>query len=395
VTDFTFSYLARLASWGIAAALVQGGLIWLSWKVWDRRTRHLSARVRYNLLSGHIAALLLLPVLAVLVLHAGFAGMGPEISRSKPPQPLATPLIGAPVIIAVAWLAGIGAMLWRLSAQLRGLDRLALARPPLSLTRVVRGLWGRKLAVRVADVSSPFVIGATRPVLIAPRGLEARLAPAERDAVLLHELAHVERRDFAWNIVLRVGLALIWFNPFAWRLYRSLAQEREAACDALAVARGASPVALARALVRLAETASGTPQVAMLLSAQGALTSRVHRLLEPTPAASGGALAVVAVTALCFAGPMLGGVGRIDRAMADVYVASAFGPVVRIQARDPAGPFALKIRQGRVIEASIQGAPSRVVQVGQSVTLLGTRAPSLSLHVSPHGVVTWEARQKG
>jgi len=395
VTDFTLGYLARLASWGIAAALVQGGLIWLSWKVWDRRTRHLSARLRYNLLSGHIAVLLALPVLTVLVLHAGFAGMGPEISRSKPPQPLAAPLIGAPVIVALAWLVGIVAMLWRLCVQLRALDRLVLARPPLSLMRVVRGLRGSKLAVRVADVSSPFVIGATRPVLIAPRGLEACLSPAERDAVLLHELAHVERRDFGWNLVLRVGLALVWFNPFAWRLYRSLAEEREAACDALAVARGASPIALARALVRLAETAPGAPQVAMLLSAQGALTSRIHRLLEPAPAAKGGALAVIAVTALCLVGPVLGAVGQVDRTMADVYVASAFGPVVRIQARDPAGPFALKIRQGRVIEASVQGAPSRVVQVGQSVTLLGTRAPSLSLHVSPHGVVTWEARRKG
>lgn len=399
MSDFTLGYLARLAAWGIAAALAQGGLIWLSWRIWDRRTRQVSARVRYGLLTGHIAALLILPVLTIFVLHAGLAGMGHEISRSVPARPLSQPLIGAPMLIALAWLAGVIVMLGRLGGQLWRLDRLAVARPPRALSDAVHDLsHGRGPAVHVADVPGPMIVGLTRSRLIAPRGLDTRLSADERDAVLLHELAHVARSDFAWNLVLRAGLALVWFNPFAWRLYRDLADEREAACDALAVARGASPIALARALVRLAEAAPPRAGLAMLLSSQGALTTRVHRLLTPPAPATGGTLAVVAMTALCLAGPLLGWVGRSDPAMADVYVASAFGPVVRIQARDPAGAFALKIRQGRVIEASVQNetlAPSRVVQVGERVTLLSARAQALSLHVSPHGVVTWQARSKG
>lgn len=399
MSDFTLGYLARLATWGIAAALVQGGLVWLSWRIWDRRTRHAPARVRYGLLGGHVTALLILPALTVLVLHVSLAGMGSEIARSAPPGPLSAPLIGAPMVIALAWLAGVATLVCRLGVQLRTLGRLAVSPSPDVLAQAVRNLAGVQApTVRVADVPSPMVVGAIRPRLVAPRGLEARLTCDERDAVLLHELAHVERNDFAWNIVLRIGLALVWFNPFAWRLYRELAEEREAACDALAVSRGASPIVLARALVRLAEAAPARPGLAMLLSSRSALTTRVHRLLTPPAPLKGGTLAVVAVTTLCLAGPVLGWGARIDRTMADVYVASAFGPVVRIQARDPAGVFALKIRQGRVIEASVQNetlAPSRVLQVGERVTLLSSRARALSLRVSPHGAVTWDARRKG
>ncbi len=94
--------------------------------------------------------------------------------------------------------------------------------------------------------------------------------------MLLHELAHVERRDFAMNLLQRVVLVVLWFQPAAWALYHSLSREREACCDQLAVTRGAS----APALVRLAE--SRLPRaVAMAAAGGGDLSWRVNLLLSP------------------------------------------------------------------------------------------------------------------
>ena len=50
-------------------------------------------------------------------------------------------------------------------------------------------------------------------------------------AVLLHELAHLRRRDPLWQLVAHCGLALHWFNPLAWFAVRRLRIEQERACD--------------------------------------------------------------------------------------------------------------------------------------------------------------------
>jgi len=91
------------------------------------------------------------------------------------------------------------------------------------------------------------------------------------------------------------------------------------------------------------------------------------------------------------------GAGRaaaVDPSLGDLYMASTFGPTLDIQARDAAGPFALRVRQGRVIEASVRDRPVGVRQEGSRVTLTdAAQAPLLVLTVMPQGRVQWEARR--
>jgi beta-lactamase regulating signal transducer with metallopeptidase domain len=402
VSPFTLAYLARLEVWGLAAAVVQGGLVLGSWRAWARATA--SAAPRYRLACAHFAALAVLPALTVMILQATLSGLGPAAATGgsaaaalpwleEPYQAalrLALPLAGI-------WMVGAGAMILGLARDAGRIARLGRGPAPGDLAETVRRLargWPVP-EVRWADVPAPQIVGLRRPVLLTPPDLALRLSPVERDAVLLHELAHVRRGDFGWNLVQRLVLALLWFHPAAWALYGALSREREVCCDALAVGHGASAADLARGLVRLAET-QGRPGLAMAASSRGDLTTRVRLLLEPEPpGATPGhrrALAVGA-SALCILALGAGGLGVADPAMGDLYAASAFGPTISISARDPSGAFALQVRHGRVIAASLGTQRLGVRQLGDRVTLVGaSRRPVLALTVTPQGRIRWKAR---
>lgn len=408
MSGFTVAYLARLEIWGLAAALIQGFVLWGSWRVWSRVTADASASLRHRLACAHFAALILLPFATVAVVHWTASSAEPQRETAAAAAALLEAAcrkvlwLAAPA--SALWLAGAAVMALRLASEARRLGSVRSAWAPAALNSSVRRLalgWidATALQVRSADVGAPQVSGLWRRVLLVPRDLEARLPSKEGDAVLLHELAHVRRGDFAWNLVQRLMLAGLWFHPAAWALYRVIAREREACCDALAVRHGACARSLARGLVRLAETQAGAG-LAMGIAREGDLADRVRRLLGPRSAAGPAPprlwAAAGAAPLLCLA---LLGAGRLDLAdptMPGLYLASAFGPTIWIQARDPAGAFALQIRQGRVLAASVQRRRlprSGIVQDGDRVLLVGDRRePIVALNVSPQGRVRWEPR---
>jgi beta-lactamase regulating signal transducer with metallopeptidase domain len=104
---------------------------------------------------------------------------------------------------------------------------------------------------------SPFVCGIWRPKLILPNGLSERLSPAELNQVLLHELAHVRRRDLIWSWIGEIARMAYFFHPVAhWICYQARL-ERELACDQLAMTEsGQEPHAYAATLVQVVSHAS-------------------------------------------------------------------------------------------------------------------------------------------
>ncbi|MFL6629348.1 MAG: M56 family metallopeptidase [Vitreoscilla sp.] len=412
MSGFTLAYLAHLEGWGVLAVAVQGLLVLLSWQAWHRAVP--GARVRHRLACLHLGALVVLPVLTLAWAQASLAAAAEAPPQGPPVTLVATAsdsLLGAVALgVVAAWALGVGAMLLRLALEARALVRVRDASAPASaqvrasLRRAMRrGLVDAAPVLRAAAVASPQVSGWGRPWLLVPCGLAARLAPAELDAVLLHELAHVRRADLRWNLLQRLVLSLLWFHPVAWRLQAGLARERERCCDALAVRHGASPVALARALVKLAEAATQAqppvaPRLALAVACSEGLVERVRTLVEP--GACGAApsrrlvLAALGLSAACVVALAAGRAATADPSLGDLYMASAFGPTLDIQARDAAGSFALRVRQGRVIAASVRDRPVAVRQEGNRVTLTGeARAPLLVLTVMPQGRVQWESRR--
>lgn len=103
--------------------------------------------------------------------------------------------------------------------------------------------------VRIADVGTPLTCGVLRPLILLPSS--ARDWDGDRlRAVLLHESAHVQRRDCLAKYVAQVSRALLWWNPLAWTMAAALNQEQELACDDAVLTAGVMPQEYASVLSR-------------------------------------------------------------------------------------------------------------------------------------------------
>lgn len=102
--------------------------------------------------------------------------------------------------------------------------------------------WRRRLGVRArvrlatsARTAVPIQIGWLRPVIVLPLGAVNASDEQTRAAILLHELAHVRRGDYGWNLMLRTVSIVYWPHPLVWLGGRRIAQVREQACDEVCI----------------------------------------------------------------------------------------------------------------------------------------------------------------
>lgn len=190
----------------------------------------------------------------------------PADSSDAVPAPTAAPAAAAPdtaaeppgwvALAAVAWLLGVALMLIRTMMAVAGARRLAHGRfaPPDALWEEVVGLCGalgigRRVRIVLTDrCIGPAVLGVIWPTLMLPVSLVTALPPASCRAILAHELAHIRRHDYLLNLAQMLVESLLFFNPAVWWLGRQARAEREACCDALAVAITGEPLGYAEAL---------------------------------------------------------------------------------------------------------------------------------------------------
>jgi beta-lactamase regulating signal transducer with metallopeptidase domain len=125
-------------------------------------------------------------------------------------------------------------LLERLLLQARPADDPALLAEARALSGAIGLRWVPE--VRIADVpGSPFVCGLWSPVLVLPRGLVGSVGPESLRPVLLHELAHLQRRDLLWGWIPALARLLYFFHPAAYYIDYRIRLERELACDQAAM----------------------------------------------------------------------------------------------------------------------------------------------------------------
>jgi beta-lactamase regulating signal transducer with metallopeptidase domain len=99
----------------------------------------------------------------------------------------------------------------------------------------------------------PMVVGHFKPVILFPLGLLATLPAQEVEAVLLHELAHIRRKDYLVNLLQHFMEIVFFFNPAVLWISSLIRAERENCCDDIAIAHAGSKRNYINALVSFQE----------------------------------------------------------------------------------------------------------------------------------------------
>ncbi|HEV3418412.1 MAG TPA: M56 family metallopeptidase, partial [Pirellulales bacterium] len=167
--------------------------------------------------------------------------------RARAHSAALSPRLSLTAIAMLAWL-GVVVLLfvklaraqWRFRASMAHGSRLDAARLPLDWRELCRRAGCRQsIAVVENDgVIAPAVCGIFRPTIILPRGIVASFPARQMRWLLLHELAHIGRRDLVVVALQRLVAILHFFNPAIWIVNRIIHRLREYACDDLAVSLG-------------------------------------------------------------------------------------------------------------------------------------------------------------
>ena len=302
-----------LANW-----LWQGSAVALAATAILRASRRMSATSRYQLWWVALGVVLVLPAFSFQLPAPSFqpphAGFEQEAFKGQPGEPESMIPAGSWKLGAGSWKKATGSLvlpafpLWTvallvvvwlgwaivsLSRTLRALVGLRAAKRaarPFPAAREARlETWlslrarGRPAALGVSDhVRAAAVLGLASPaIVVAPSALTA-LDDHELDQIVVHEWAHVQRRDDLARLVQLVIVALAGLHPAVWWIDRQINLERETACDDWAVNATGSARGLAICLTKLAAM-PGRPADAVLLPAallSSELSTRVVRLLD-------------------------------------------------------------------------------------------------------------------
>lgn len=164
-----------------------------------------------------------------------------EPAGSASVLPVVLPIVWISLVI---WLTGALAWLGVLLRRYRRFSKLlvASAEADSQLRAEARRLASEIglpscPAVRVVDARIPPLVWSVgrRPVILLPQPVWTRLDAAQRQTVLLHELAHVRRRDHLVRWFELLVMVLYWWNPLVWWASRQIRQAEEECCDAWVV----------------------------------------------------------------------------------------------------------------------------------------------------------------
>ena len=113
------------------------------------------------------------------------------------------------------------------------------------------------------QVQGAMTIGAWRPSILLPGDFVSQSGEQDLLSALGHELAHVQRRDYAKNLFYEIAGITVAFHPVLWIVKTQLVETREMICDALVVDRLVNTKSYRQSLLRLAQRMISTQTAAV------------------------------------------------------------------------------------------------------------------------------------
>jgi beta-lactamase regulating signal transducer with metallopeptidase domain len=302
--------------WTLLHFCWQGTAVAAAYSVIDRMTSRSTSGVRY---AVALLALALMPLVVVVTFVEEMRVAAPSHTNAQPAGEISRPRVEGqgptlqeiPLTLALAverpnswlvaraervlpWVDGVwilGMLLLALRAlggwwQLEQVRRRARTLVPEDLERSFKRICnqvqvGRQVALRISgEVISPLAMGVWRATVILPVSAVLGLPMEELEAVLAHELGHIRRWDYVWNLLQTAVESVLFFHPSVWSLSRAVRERREICCDEIAVQSCSGAIVYARALLRLEEQRTVQLRLAVALNGcNGSLLRRVKQVL--------------------------------------------------------------------------------------------------------------------
>jgi TonB family protein len=341
-----------------------------------------SATLRHLVWMLALGSLLVLPVFLGILPNWGavriYLPAAPEVpvahaKVSVAAHPKTSPLERMPMAVFGIWLTGALVCVWRWK---RGIAKVARMRRDAVIVRghdaVIQeaaahvGLVGHVQLVRSSREIVPWATGVRRPVVVLPAS-SSEWSRERLHIVLLHELAHIQRKDSLTQALAELAFCLYWFHPLVWLALRRLRVERERACDDLVLRAGTGASDYASHLLGLARSLQPAElSPAAVSMAGGHLETRIRAILNPRTNRRG--------------------MGRASAVMACVIAACLVLPLaaMRPQATDPG------VVTGTVYDpagARVPGASVIAIQTdsGQKLTTTTDQEGKFSIGPLPEG----------
>ncbi|MGA2258791.1 MAG: M56 family metallopeptidase, partial [Thermoguttaceae bacterium] len=219
------------------------------------------------------------------VLGAGVPQPNPaDTGTSEARPPLDWPSVMA-CLMAAGWLLGTCVLAvrlllaWRLAVELRRSASPADAQTASDCRALAQRMGVRPpVVLRSPFATSAALIGLFRPAILLP---EEECAAASSREILVHELAHLARRDLLWKLLGRIGTALFFFQPLLWLLVRRMIIAAEEVCDDYVLEFGCDRRGYAHQLVEVAQRYQPAEAVGVgMISLRSWVGRRVVRILD-------------------------------------------------------------------------------------------------------------------
>ncbi len=410
----TVNYGASLLFWSGFNLIWQGLLLFAVVQLVLSMTRDEVAR--HRVLLGSVVILVGLIPLDALEAHLAYV-FGGVPARGGTELPLG-PMAAATDVFGVAWLLRepalwawfVGSMIvvanvllghrWvrRICRRCGRVDSHTNERVERLAERIGLRRMPRVLSAPT-EVTTPFVVGLGAGVLVLP---SLPLPEEEWEALVVHELVHLKRRDLATEAALRMAALLLWWHPlFRWQCAQ-IRESREQCCDLEVVVQHGRPDVLARALVSLEVHRQDSRLV--IAARGGSLRRRVERLIAmaggqhhlPPLRLSRQLLSACAGTLVLFVvwfAPALLAPEADALAIESALAGNTPARRMVINAQDAAGPFRLTLINGRVAHVFLPGAVGiRSTRRGDMVRVSNERGETLmTLRLRANGV-EWRPR---
>ena len=163
----------------------------------------------------------------------------------------------------------------------------------------------------------PGIFGIFRPVLLLPEGITDHLTREHLEAILVHELCHVRRRDNLAAAIHMAVEAIFWFYPLVWWIGSRLVDERERACDEEVLRLGNEPEVYAESILKICQFYLESPLACISGITGSDLKKRIVRIMTERLAerlSFGRKLLLVGVAAVAIAAPLLFGLAKQNEA---------------------------------------------------------------------------------